>query len=147
MGRHFRIFTDQKSLCGLLSQTIQTPAQEKWLSKLLGFDYEIIYTPGHSNVVADALSRIPESAEALFTSISTSQPLLLEQLRHFYTNNSIGQSLLAKFQQQTDLSHQFHVQQGLLYFRNRIFVPLETGLRNIILEEHHSTPVGGSLWD
>lgn len=46
LGRHFRNFTDQKSLRGLVAQNIQTPAQEKWLTKLLGFDYEILYTPG-----------------------------------------------------------------------------------------------------
>lgn len=40
LGRHFRIYTDQKSLRGLMSQTIQTPSQQKWLSKLLGYDFD-----------------------------------------------------------------------------------------------------------
>lgn len=66
LGRHFRIYTDHKSLRGLLSHSIQTPAQHQWLTKLLGFDYEIIYTPGQSNVVDDALSRVPENPESLF---------------------------------------------------------------------------------
>lgn len=30
-------------------------AQQKWLTKLLGYDYEILYTPGRGIVVADAL--------------------------------------------------------------------------------------------
>jgi hypothetical protein len=41
IGRHFQIFTDQKSLRNLLVQTIQTPEQQKWASKLQGFDFDI----------------------------------------------------------------------------------------------------------
>lgn len=41
LGRHFRIYTDQKGLKGLVSQTIQTSSQQKWLTKLLGYDFEI----------------------------------------------------------------------------------------------------------
>lgn len=84
LGRHFLIFTDQRSLRSLLSQTIQIPSQQKWLTKLLGFDYEILYTPGRSNVVADGLSRSSPLLEAMFCAISSCQPLLLDQLRDPY---------------------------------------------------------------
>lgn len=97
LGHHFRIFTDQKSLKGLISQVIQTPAQHKWLTKLLGFDYEIIYTPGKSNVVADALSRVIEPPEAIFSAISECQSLIGDQLRTFYLNHPVGQALFQKF--------------------------------------------------
>ena len=43
IGQHFRIITDQKSLNTLLSQTIQTPEQQKWTAKLQGYDFQIIY--------------------------------------------------------------------------------------------------------
>lgn len=43
---HFIIKTDQKSLKWLLQQKISTPFQHFWLSKLLGFDYEIQYKSG-----------------------------------------------------------------------------------------------------
>ena len=49
LGRHFRIYTDHKILKELLTQTIQTPTQHKWLTKLLGFDYKIIYILGSHN--------------------------------------------------------------------------------------------------
>nr|KYP45001.1 hypothetical protein KK1_033462 [Cajanus cajan] len=36
LGQKFVILTDQQSLQHLMSQSIQTPAQQKWLTKLLG---------------------------------------------------------------------------------------------------------------
>ncbi|GJW92902.1 transposon ty3-G gag-pol polyprotein [Tanacetum coccineum] len=44
----------------LLEQRISTPAQTKWLTKLLGYDYKIEYKKGATNRGADALSRCPE---------------------------------------------------------------------------------------
>lgn len=38
-------------------QVIQTPEQQHYLSKVLGFVYTIVYRPSKDNRVADALSR------------------------------------------------------------------------------------------
>ncbi|KAL9459867.1 hypothetical protein AB3S75_003133 [Citrus x aurantiifolia] len=57
MGQHFKILTDHCSLKYFHDQRISSPEQQLWLSKLLGFDYEIIYKKGAENSVADALSR------------------------------------------------------------------------------------------
>ncbi|XP_038982115.1 uncharacterized protein LOC120110620 [Phoenix dactylifera] len=57
LGRRFTIVTDQQALRHLLTQKIVTPYQQKFLVKLLGFEYDIIYQPGKENKVADALSR------------------------------------------------------------------------------------------
>lgn len=143
LGRHFRIYTDQKSLCGLLSQVVQTPAQHKWLMKLLGFDYEIIYTLGKSNVVADALSRVVEPAAVVFQAFFECQPLIGDQLRTFYASHPIGRALLTKFYQLGDSPHHFSIRQGILYFKDHIFVPLESGLRPVLLHEFHASAVGG----
>ncbi|GJR76305.1 putative mitochondrial protein [Tanacetum coccineum] len=55
--RHFKIKTDHFSLKYLMEQRLTTPFQIKWLPKLLGYDYEVLYKKGSENVVADALSR------------------------------------------------------------------------------------------
>jgi len=41
LGAKFVIRTDQKSLWHLLEKTITTEAQQKWLLKLLGYDFSI----------------------------------------------------------------------------------------------------------
>jgi hypothetical protein len=44
-----------------------SPKQQKWVTKLFGYDYEIIYKKGKENVVADALSRKYEEDMSLFS--------------------------------------------------------------------------------
>lgn len=96
LGRHFNIFTDQKSLKGLLNQVIQTASQQRWLTKVLGYDYETFYTPGKDNRVADALSRI-QLVESIDMALSTFQPMLIATLQRFYTTHQTGVALMAKF--------------------------------------------------
>lgn len=43
LGNKFVIHTDQRSLRELMTQVIQTPEQQLYLAKLLGYSYEIMY--------------------------------------------------------------------------------------------------------
>ncbi|KAJ1700964.1 hypothetical protein LUZ63_000743 [Rhynchospora breviuscula] len=65
LGNNFIIRTDHRSLQNMLKQTIQTPEQQQFLSKLVGYSYSIEYKSGPSNDVADALSRVPECADSM----------------------------------------------------------------------------------
>lgn len=56
LGNEFTIRTDHASLKNLLSQVIQSPEQQYFLIRLLGFTINIIYRKGKENDVADALS-------------------------------------------------------------------------------------------
>lgn len=70
LGWKFYIHTDQYSLKYLLEQRIATPKQQKWVAKLLGYDYEICYKLGRENSTTDALLRLIENhdLDALFMS-------------------------------------------------------------------------------
>jgi hypothetical protein len=57
LGHHFHIKTDHHSLKYFLEQQLSSLEQNKWLTKLLGYDYEIIYKKGKNNIVDDTLSR------------------------------------------------------------------------------------------
>ncbi|XP_019240631.1 PREDICTED: uncharacterized protein LOC109220626 [Nicotiana attenuata] len=70
LGRKFTIYADQQSSKNLTNQTIQTPEQQKWLTKLVGYDFRIVYRPGKQNTVADALSRTP-AASLMVLSVNT----------------------------------------------------------------------------
>jgi hypothetical protein len=63
LGKPFIVHTDHKSLKHLLQQRINSPDQQCWLAKLLGYQFEVKYKPGVDNKVADALSRCHGEAE------------------------------------------------------------------------------------
>ena len=79
-GRHFSIKTDHQSLKHLLQQRINFPGQHAWLTKLMGYDYDISYKNGRENVVADALSRM-NTGELLLLAVSSISVGLMEQIQ------------------------------------------------------------------
>jgi hypothetical protein len=104
IGRHFHIYTDQKSLKSLLVQTIQTAEQQKWTSKLQGFSFDIFYKPGKTNLIADALSRkhTDVETEGLLLSISSTIPALISTLQQHYQKDKNGQDLVSKIVNEKD---------------------------------------------
>ncbi|XP_026451123.1 uncharacterized protein LOC113351333 [Papaver somniferum] len=68
-GTKFIIKTDHQSLKYLLEQKFITAFQQKWLIKLLGFDYKIQYKKGCDNVLADALFRRPSEFDTCHSMI------------------------------------------------------------------------------
>ena len=43
----------------------KTPDQQKWIVKLMGFEYEIEYKQGNEKKAADALSQLPRDLLAM----------------------------------------------------------------------------------
>jgi hypothetical protein len=50
-----------------MEQRNSSPEQQKWVTKLFGYDYEIVYKNGKENVVVAALSKKYEDKGSLFS--------------------------------------------------------------------------------
>ena len=59
VGNRFRVRTDHNSLRCFLEQKQLQERQQKWISKIQAYDFDIEYVKGKNNVVADALSHRP----------------------------------------------------------------------------------------
>lgn len=140
LGRSFTILTDHKSLKDLMSQVIQTPEQQTYLVKLLGYDYDIRYKPGVSNVVADALSRLPQGELLSFTMPHCD---FMATLHASLANDNQYQDLMAAIQAHPQDHPLLSVCNGLIFKGRRIWLPFPTPLTSTLIDEFHFSPVGG----
>ena len=140
LGNSFIILTDHKSLKDLMSQVIQTPEQQNYLVKLLGYDYEIKYKPGSTNIVADALSRI---SDGVCLSFSVPHLDFLDKLRHTLTQDPQYIELLQAIQSRPTEHPSLSVHKDLIFRQGRIWIPFPNPFTSILLAEFHSSPLGG----
>ncbi|KAL0394625.1 UNVERIFIED_CONTAM: hypothetical protein Slati_4428700 [Sesamum latifolium] len=117
LGHFFCIYTNHQSVKELISQTIQTREQQKWLNKLLSFHYEIHYKLGKENVGADALSHIPHPST--FSAISSPMADIFHHLQDFFTSAPVGRKLLLALQAGSALSCHLSYKAGFVFFKQR----------------------------
>lgn len=138
LGRQFTILTDQQSLRNLTTQ--QTPEQQKWLTKLVGYDFWILYRPGKQNTAADALSH---TSEAVLMTISVNSLAIEVDLKQLNQTNPE----LVPIQQALDLGNKkfddYQCKEGILFYKRRIVIPSDSPLRHKLLLELHATAIGG----
>lgn len=139
------ILTNHKSLKELISQVIQTPEQQVYLSKLLGYDYSIQYKAGKSNVVADALSRFPEESLGQFLILSIPNFVFLDDLRQSLQADQECQSLFKQIAEQPTSIPDYMVHNGLIIFKDKIWLNSSNPFKRLLLEEFHTTPLGGHM--
>jgi hypothetical protein len=85
------------------------PSTKKWVTKLFGYDYEIIYKKGKENVVVDAISRKYEEDGSLF-SFSFIVPEWIQGVHQEWLQNPKISILLQQLQHNfsVSLGYSFH---------------------------------------
>jgi len=139
--QEFTIATDHKSLIHLGEQKLQEGMQHKAFLKLLGLQYKILYKKGLENKVADALSRQAEPGTV--AAISTSTPRWLEIIVEGYTKDDQTKQLLTELIITGSNDKGFSLFDGLIKYKNRIWLGNHTEAHRVVLLALHSSGLGG----
>jgi hypothetical protein len=135
-GQCFQIKKDHQSLKYFLEQRISSPKQQKWVTNLFGYDYEIIYKKGKNNVVADALSRKYEEEGSIF-SLSFIVPDWLQAVHQEWLQDPKSSHLIQQLQidAPTPLGYSW-LQDELRYKGQRSFLwdGMKQDIRNFVVE-------------
>ncbi|GJR21202.1 reverse transcriptase domain-containing protein, partial [Tanacetum coccineum] len=138
-GTKCTVFTDHKSLQHILRQKELNMRQRRWLELLADYDCEICYHPGKANVVADALSRKkrikPLRVRALILTVHPKLPFQIleaqnEALKEEDVKNENLRGMDKSFEIRPD---------GTRCIKNRSWLPLFGGLRDLIMHESHKS--------
>lgn len=150
------IRTYQQSLKFILEQRIVTPAQQKWIMKLLGYSFLVEYKKGKENKVADAFSRrltnsvdgvreeVPEVKGVLY-SISFPYSSWLQVLKDSYKEDDEYLKLLTIFSTNGLAPAGFSLQNGLFLYKDKVFFSTTSPLKGLVLQHVHGSPLG-AFW-
>lgn len=128
-----------------MDQVIKTPEQQNYLSKLLGYDYTIQYKFGKTNVVTDALSRIPPPTSGQCMILSTPHFIFIDAMHKHFTTSSSFQDKLQQICTNPTSHPGIEYHDGLLFFNRKVWLEPENPFIVLLIEEFHSTPIGGHL--
>ena len=138
LGRIFIVHIDQKSLKFLVEQPMMGQEQQKWMAKLLGYEFEIIHKAGKENRAADALSR-----QHYFGAISSVTFQDCERSEEEVQQDSKLQGIMQDLLHGGEVLEGFQLKGGRLYYKDRVVVPKNSPKIPLILQEFHDTAMGG----
>nr|AAN04956.1 Putative polyprotein [Oryza sativa Japonica Group] len=161
IGNRCEVYTDHKSLKYIFTQPDLNLRQRRWLELIKDYDMGIHYHPGKANVVADALSRksycnvawveqlcceVQRDLEHLnlgivehgFVVALEAQPTLVEQVR--IAQASVPEIAELKKNMRVGKARGFvEDEQGTIWMGERLCVPENKELKDLILTEAHQT--------
>ncbi|KAH7621119.1 putative Transposon Ty3-I Gag-Pol polyprotein [Nannochloris sp. 'desiccata'] len=143
-GHPTTVYTDHQALISIQTQTFVNRRHNRYLQFLAEFGNDLIikYKPGRSNVVADALSRIPN-----LNSISTlgPSPELLHEFAVAYVSDPLTETFFTGGAGPTKWS----LHDGFIYEEKNgeklIYVPASKSLKDLIIHDHHDAAIAGHL--
>lgn len=121
------------------NQTIHTPKQQKWISKLTGYHYEVHYKPDRDNKVANAPSRtfVPE-----FHAITVLTAPWLDKLCDYFSLHPAGIQFRTKLESTTGQEN-FSEKKDFIYYKQHLYIPDVGDIKLQLLQELHTSPTGG----
>eukprot|EP01018_Ginkgo_biloba_P022687 Gb_16850 [translate_table: standard] len=131
--------TNHNSLKYFLEQRVSSKEQQKWVTKIEGYDFEIVYKKGKDNIVEYALSRKEE--EVTLCSMSLVVPSWLEEANQEWKQEPSRRKKIQDLQGGNYIG-EFSWKSNILFYKGRIYLSSHSTLKKV-LEESHSAPIAG----
>ncbi|KAL0545922.1 hypothetical protein IC582_015819 [Cucumis melo] len=141
LGHRFVVYTDQKALRHILEQREIVPGVQKWLMKLIGFDFEIRYRAGPENKAADALSRMPFEAE--LNAITVPSLLDITVIEKEVQADEKLKAIFDRIVADPDCVPRYTIRQGKLFYKGRLVISRTSSFIPTILHTFHDSVLGG----
>ncbi|KIO17550.1 hypothetical protein M407DRAFT_84869, partial [Tulasnella calospora MUT 4182] len=138
-----RILTDHKNLEYFKKAQVLNHRQHRWLQELARFDFTIEYRPGTKSGKPDALSRRSdhrpeEGAEE--PSLTLLPPSKIVEVN---ANDDEEVALASDQEVIQDEMKDYTLEQGILKYRNRIYVPNDEEIKRMLLQLYHDSVMAG----
>jgi len=130
------VWTDNVTLKYFATQPKLSSKQIRWQDTLALFNVNIRHKPGKENVVPDALSRKHQLKVVYMGEIELQKEIRL-------VNHRDGLAKEIKQNIQKGIKSHFHLQDGLLWYKQNQLYVLERMLRDVLWKECHDGPLAG----
>ena len=116
------IKTNHQSLKYFLEKRVSSQTQQKWVSKLRGYDYEINYKKAKDNLVVDTLSRTFDAPVSL-SAIAIPIPTWLHSVQQGHVNDSSLSEIIQPLASNPSMVPHFSWDGSSLRYKGRLVLP------------------------
>ena len=136
VGNKFVVNIDHSSLKYFLEKKDLGECQQKWVTKVQAFEFDIDNFKGKKNIMADALSRRPTTCSLMEISTDWKSHLLVE----YSKNKFAGEVMDGQIQ-----DDRYRVIDDVIFYKDRVYLVPNSGLKKKILTVVHDSPLAGHL--
>jgi hypothetical protein len=122
-----------------MEQRPSSQEKQKWVTKLFGYGYEIIYKKDKENVVVDALSRKYEDEGSLFSLSFIVLDWIQVVFREWLQDPKISH-VIQQLQDNSLVSPGYSWHNDELRYKHRLYLSKQSQLKSTMLYELHATP-------
>jgi hypothetical protein len=118
--------------------------KQKWVTKLFGYYYEIIYNKGKENVVVNTLSRKYKEEGSIF-SLSFIVPYWLQVVRQDWLQEPETSRMIQQLQDNSPVSPAYSWHNEELRYKGHLYLSHQSQLKSMVLYELHASPTTGNF--
>jgi hypothetical protein len=144
LGRRFVLMTDHSGLRYLFGQPKLNVRQAKWMDLLSDFDFEIKHIKGKENRVVDALSRIMKVVHLAVVSANESD--IKERVKTTQEIDAFFNTMTLYLKKEPiGMKYEGYqmINEVLLTYKGRLYIPSCDDLKRFIMDELHKRPYTG----